>query len=503
MHVSRIELHNYRSFHRMEGISLDAINVLIGPNNSGKSSIIRAIANLQDGMEEPFADVRIGSNKAEIHLHLENIEGLRDDIRGMRGRVTISIESTDRRNGGRDMTLTLSSGSSMPMKRIKNVAPNHFIVPYLSRRKASVYSEDVRLQNISQVGSNMSFLAAKLSRISNPAFPRSEQYRSACKAILDVEVTSIPSENGQLPGIYVSETETLPITQLGEGVPSIVALLVELVTSEGKLFLIEEPENDLHPAALKALLDLIVASSSSNQFVISTHSNIVLMHLGAANRSRVYRIDSENGRLPTQSRAALVEPVPQARLDVLRELGYSLSDFDLWSGWLFLEESSAERIIRDYLVRWFAPGLSRVRTLSTKGISEVEPSFSDFDRLVRYAHLESIYKGRAWVRVDGDASGFAVVDRLRDSYKTWDPEAFRTYSRPQFEHYYPRVFSEEVESVLLIQNKQKKREQKRDLLSRVISWIEEDHDRAKAALAESAEEIIMDLKQIESCLSAK
>ena len=105
--------------------------------------------------------------------------------------------------------------------------------------------------------------------------------------------------------------------------------------------------------------------------------------------------------LPVKAAIRLVAPTAQARLEVLRDLGYSFSDFDLWDGWLFLEEASAERIIRDYLIPWFVPKLQRVRTLSAGGATKVEPAFEDFHRLVRFTHLEKAYENLAWVRVDG------------------------------------------------------------------------------------------------------
>ncbi|ARU22344.1 membrane protein [Ralstonia solanacearum] len=226
-----------------------------------------------------------------------------------------------------------------------------------------------------QVSSNMSNLAAKLSRISNRSFPGSDNYARACEAILGFVVTAVPSQNGQQPGIYLPSREVVPIDQMGEGVPNIVALLVDLTLSSGKLFLVEEPENDLHPEALKALLDLMVESSQRNQFVVSTHSNIVVRHLGAVEASRVFHVSAPKGELPTTAEIEEVPNTPQARLNVLRELGYSFSDFDLWDGWLIVEESSAERIIRDYLIRWFAPKLSRVRTLAANGTGNVEATF--------------------------------------------------------------------------------------------------------------------------------
>jgi len=383
---------------------------------------------------------------------------------------------------------------------MEGIDPNHFVVPYLSKRKTATYSEDVRHQFAMQVSSNMSNLAAKLARVSNRSFPESDVYAKACESILGFVVTAIPSDNGQRPGVYLPNRDVIHIEQMGEGVPNIVALLVDLALSSGKLFLVEEPENDLHPEALKALLDLMVESSQRNQFVVSTHSNIVVRHLGAVENSRVFHVSASKGQLPTTAKVELVPNTPQARLGVLRELGYAFSDFDLWDGWLIVEESSAERIIRDYLVRWFAPKLSRVRTLSANGTGNVEATFADFDRLMRFAHLEPIYFKAAWVRVDADDSGKAVVEKLRNSYKTWDADHFGCFSKEQFEHYYPAPFAKEVERVLAITNRQQKRVAKRELLEKVRSWLDEDEGRGREALAVSAKDVIDELQRIEAQL---
>jgi hypothetical protein len=61
---------------------------------------------------------------------------------------------------------------------------------------------------------------------------------------------------------------------------------------------------------------------------------------------------------------------PAARVAALSDLGYELYDFNLFDGWLILEESSAERIIRDYLIPWFVPRLTRVRTIAAGGASK-------------------------------------------------------------------------------------------------------------------------------------
>ena len=51
---------------------------------------------------------------------------------------------------------------------------------------------------------------------------------------------------------------------MGEGVTNILGLITDLCVAENNIFLIEEPENDIHPKALKALLDLIASKADAN-----------------------------------------------------------------------------------------------------------------------------------------------------------------------------------------------------------------------------------------------
>ena len=57
MRVTSLQLQNFRSFENMEPIELDQINVLIGANNAGKTSILRALYLIQQGGDNIFADV--------------------------------------------------------------------------------------------------------------------------------------------------------------------------------------------------------------------------------------------------------------------------------------------------------------------------------------------------------------------------------------------------------------------------------------------------------------
>ncbi|MBI3234034.1 MAG: ATP-binding protein [Bacteroidetes bacterium] len=113
---------------------------------------------------------------------------------------------------------------------------------------------------------------------------------------------------------------------MGEGVANILGLIVDLCIADEKIFLIEEPENDIHPKALKTLLNLIIEKSTTNQFFISTHSNIVAKYLGSVSDAKLFNItnnerDSEREKLFI-SRIEVVPNNHEARRRVLEDLGY-------------------------------------------------------------------------------------------------------------------------------------------------------------------------------------
>jgi predicted ATP-dependent endonuclease of OLD family len=499
MNITSLKLQDFRSFVSFDAIQFSNINVLVGANNSGKSTILKAIHLLQTGGTDVYADIRKGASHSVIELGFDNINNASGWPTGLNGHGVATLQLQV--NQSLTFTLSMQNGINSAVGQVPNAEPHNLVVPFLSKRKTVSYNEDIRKQYSVAVESNMGNLAAKVFKVSNPAFPKYEYYKRACEEILGFVVTSVSSDNGHRAAAYLPNSETLFIDQMGEGVANIVFLLSNLAVSENKIFLIEELENDLHPRALKALLDLIIESAKTNQFFISTHSNIVVRHLAAEAESKLFNITVEENSNPPKAKIAEVERTPEARLSVLRDLGYSFSDFELWDGWLILEEASAELIIRDYLIPWFTPKLSRIRTLSTAGVTNIQPTFEDFHRLVRFTHLEEAYKNKAWVLVDGDASGKEIVKKLQTTYKSWHSNQFQCFSHAQFEHYYPDFFADEVKKTFEITDKKAQRDAKWELLKNVKAWLEEDKSRGKAALKESAKEIITHLKEIEKTLT--
>src|SRR2546430_5266487 len=75
MWVSSIVINNIKSFEDSGVINLDKrMNVLIGPNNAGKSVIIQALYLLQNPSMLGVNDIRRGAGEGKIIIGLEDID---------------------------------------------------------------------------------------------------------------------------------------------------------------------------------------------------------------------------------------------------------------------------------------------------------------------------------------------------------------------------------------------------------------------------------------------
>ncbi len=398
MLVKSLELINLRSFKATKLHLSENVNILIGANNSGKSTIIKALLNLQYRTFES-SDVRAGELYSKIFTELDALTDFEN------AQLLTSGAGIEHENA-KEITVAwgqhfdsqsneqnLFFNSKLKIKRLeydvieardeldKIIAlkefprfPDsehliNFIYPFLAKRKSEYYlDQNVNHEQSYKIMEVFRNLASKIQKIGNPSHPKNREFNSLCDDILNFRIGVLPIKqngmNGIEPGIYVTNESMIPIRAMGEGVVNIVAFLVTILTEDNKLYLIEEIENDIHPKALKKLLNLIVNKAGKNQFLVSTHSNIVLRHLGAVFGSKIFYVDwspfvnSEEGRkeIPT-STVTEIENKPELRLELLEKLGYEFQDFELHQAYLLLEESSAESIIRDFLIPNMVPGL--------------------------------------------------------------------------------------------------------------------------------------------------
>lgn len=497
MKITGIELKNVRGFDKLDKVDFSTgINILVGANNSGKSTILNSIFLLQNSEALNKNDITIGENEGLVKLsftgnHLSRTLSLYQ-------KVEFSLH-----DGG--SRLTASSGNVGGFSTFNNREPNNLIYPYLSKRKTIEFEDAINETNTNSISGNFRNLYSKIDRLITPQFqPGNKQYLKACNDILGFEISTLAKGKGKQAVLFVHNMDHIPLTAMGEGVTNIIGLITDLCVAEEKFFIIEEPENDIHPKALKGLLELISEKSISNQFFISTHSNIVMKYLGAVEHSKIFNVSNNRSNQERPNlKLSNIEEVSENPLDrqrILEELGYDFFDFSLWKAWLFLEESSAEVIIRDHLIRWFFPKLKfELRTFSAGSISHIKPKFDDFNKLFVFLHLEPTYKNKVWVYIDSGKEENEIISEIRLRYvkSGWKESNFSQFSEHDFEKYFPSRFRSEIDKVLSIVDKQKKRIAKKELLEKVKTWILENDELAKEEFGKSALEIINVLKEIQ------
>jgi predicted ATP-dependent endonuclease of OLD family len=185
-------------------------------------------------------------------------------------------------------------------------------------------------------------------------------------------------------------------------------------------------------------------------------------------------------------------------MKLLEELGYDIFDFDLYKSYLIFEESSAEALVKNFLIPVFCPLLKeKIKTIAASGADDLEPRFHDFLRLFVFIHQNPIYNSRAWVIADGDETGKKNIERLKESFPTWAPEHFICLSKSNIEELYPGEFQREFKDIVSLLDKKQKRQKKIDFTKKVFNWIDANPKDAKEQFSKSAEEIIKYLKIIE------
>ncbi len=503
MKITAIELTNIRGFKKLHKTEVsDKINVFIGANNSGKSTIINSIFSLQRQNILTSHDITIAESVGEVKLYLKG------EYPG--GHILLEGTSLVFQPSNQQRLILNSEGNHMfNVNPYSEVEPQNLIYPFLSKRKTINFSDAINEQNTNSVSGDFTNLYSKIDRITTPQYkPANEQYINACKNILGFEVSTLASTGGKKGVYFVHNLEHIPLTAMGEGVTNIIGLITDLCVTENKIFLIEEPENDIHPNALKSLLKFIIEKSETNQFFVSTHSNIVMKYLGGSYNSKVFNVTSElsDPNRPNLFISSLTEIHNnfEDRKAVLENLGYDFHDFALWSAWLFLEESSAEVLIRDWFIKWYVPKLrDKLKTFSATCTSQIIPKFEDFNKLFVFLHLEPVYKNKVFVIIDAGEEEQKIIEKLQTTYEKhgWTKDKFSQFSEHDFERYYPERFKEKANSILKLSDPNTKRLKKKELLDGVKDWIKNNEETAKDEFKISAKEVIKKLKEIEKSLN--
>ncbi|MBR3529677.1 MAG: AAA family ATPase [Bacteroidales bacterium] len=300
-----IDIRNFRSVDHLKMDDLSRINVLVGQNNSGKSTVLEAIA-LSLGLSNPdmpqainairarkpfsnFIDIKYFFNNLNVSVSPEITMSQTDGtIRHLSlGLNYVFDELADpkdepiRQTGAvvyvntLEMNFDLTVGTSKQRyKSWLRVNPAGAIV---NRKIADGYMEQLRGWMISA-----DFMSNNTVNDLTDLFKRNQ--KSVVLSLLrlfDSKINSIEILNDDVYIGFDGLSEMLPSRMTGDGLRRYLCIVASAANSMTNIIMLDEIDNGLHYSAYKKLWEALftLAVSTNKQIFVTTHSKETLLKL--------------------------------------------------------------------------------------------------------------------------------------------------------------------------------------------------------------------------------
>lgn len=287
------------------------LTVLVGANNSGKSTFIEAIhyaARARQQRDLNFPQPRRHHSADAVSIELRRLDGRR-----------LVIESV--RPGGSQATGRWLPEDARPDRFDIHVTPSRRnFTPYFSNSGSEDRDWGLREQEFSRTQLRDSFVG-RLRKVDKDPDARKNFDGLLQRVVghpLEWTIDEIAT-NQQF--IKLVEQDSWHTSEgLGDGLVSLLFIVDALYDSEpGALLAIDEPELSLHPQLIRRLGRVLSEYSADRQIVIATHSPLLLDWADIANGATVARIYKVGDRSEiAQASESTLETV--AKLDESRNL---------------------------------------------------------------------------------------------------------------------------------------------------------------------------------------
>ena len=470
-----------RNFKGLQDVTLDlgSAAVFIGPNNSGKTTALQALALWDVGWrrwaekrDESTASKRKGvtinrrdlfaipvpSAKllwADLHTH----DSVRENGKPKTEKVYINLAAEGDHAGTRwrcSLDFYYANEESFYCRlvdaddgKVPAGARQHsvvFLPPMSGLAEREYRKEQGEISVLIGEGQTAQVLRNLCWQLHSRADP------VAWKTLCD-HITALFHIRLNAP-IYIKERSELSLTYLerngveldlsssGRGCQQVMLLLSFLLANPGSLLLLDEPDAHLEILRQRDVYNLIteVAAANGSQIVAASHSEVVLQE--AAERDVVMAFVGKPHRIDTRSKTSQVKKA----LESIRMADYYLAEQKGWM--LYLEGSTDLSILRRLALRLSHPAAELLGDSvpviylgSNKpqeardhfhGLREAKPDlvgFALFDRLDRELHVGSALTERMWAR--REIENYLVTPESLQAFVVRDLEPDNLFDRAE------------------------------------------------------------------------
>lgn len=319
--IRDLELTNYRSFESYELVDLAPVNLLVGKNNSGKTSILEAIHFLASG-GDPSVLQQVASRRGEINVHHLPDKGRRraPDVShlfcghrfgpgsefvitsdGGRNAVRMTVEDDPKDFHSHQQSLFGDEMEDAKLLAVRIKGLKSIVFPatddgslHLTSQVARTSGLDASARFVTAAPSGVDSMRRMWDAVVLEA--REAEVVDAMKFI-EQDLTSIHflstraylfGDVGDVVLGFQPGTRRVPIGSHGEGTRRLLALALSLTQLSGGVLLIDEIDTGLHWTVLEDMWKLVIdgATRAGIQIFATTHSFDCIRGLAALAASR-------------------------------------------------------------------------------------------------------------------------------------------------------------------------------------------------------------------------
>jgi len=287
--ISELRVRNFGCIQNLDLSGLGRLHAFIGPNDSGKSTILRAVRTLchgmfhswstVDGQMEPFQP----GLEAPYELHMSGSDFELSLVQSKGGKAinTCRWRGQPFRTDEWSPELTPRQGVVQPSEQGVFRSP-----PLMLRLDADVLKAPSGLIEDGQVlqfgderGAGLAGVYDAIRNRGDDAFSEiSSSVRALFPTVQFVGLRNATSTTKELQ-IELKDGTKVPASALSEGLLYYLAFAALPYLGQPPVILIEEPENGLHPARIGDVVEVLRAVSEHSQVFMATHSPLVVNEL--------------------------------------------------------------------------------------------------------------------------------------------------------------------------------------------------------------------------------
>jgi len=272
--INEIKIENFRGFSSLELKDLKRVNLIVGHNNSGKTSLLEGILLLSEpnrsaDLPEMF---RAKQGDADTRFY----RWLFHD--GMAGQFT---------------ELSCTAGNVKHRVYLSSSSHRLLLSNPEARQKWSLHRDEQRFQVFEEgkwapltcraIPVQHRDASTLVSLVGNANRKREgEETLQAIAAYIDPRIRKVrvdPGKDGNQVIVDIGLSELVPISQAGQGVYRLVSILAEIIGEQPKVVLIDEVENGLHHSVHEQVWAGLAetAEKLDVQIFATTHSHECLL----------------------------------------------------------------------------------------------------------------------------------------------------------------------------------------------------------------------------------